>query len=43
MNYFQIVNLLQESNEILIVEPDQSPEKNIALAAADALKKIGNV
>lgn len=39
----QIVRLLQESHEILKIEPVGSPEYSISLAAQDALKKMGNI
>jgi hypothetical protein len=38
----QIVKLLQESYEILKIEPVGSPEHSMSLAAFDALKKMGN-
>lgn len=39
----QIVKLLQESHEILKIEPVGSTEFSISLAAQDALKKMGNI
>lgn len=39
----QIVKLLQDSYEILKIEPVGSPEHSISLAALDALKKMGNI
>lgn len=39
----QIIRLLQESYDILKIEPIGSSEHSISLAAHDALKKMGNL
>lgn len=41
--HIQIIRLLQESYDILKIEPIGSSEHSISLAAHDALKKMGNI
>lgn len=42
-SFIQIIRLLQESYDILKIEPVGSSEYSISLAAFDALKKMGNI
>ena len=39
----EVVKLLKESQRILSMEPEESSEHSMALAAADALKRIGRI
>lgn len=39
----EVIKLLKDSEEILIMEPDGSNEYTMAVAARDALNRIGKV
>lgn len=39
----EVIKLLKESEQILTMEPEGSTEQTMAVAARDALKRIGKV
>ena len=41
--FFKVIGLLRECSEILQIEPEDSPENIMAIAAKEALQKIGKI